>query len=90
MAAQPKKSDTYQVLYRINHAFDVITSQLEMLRQAGLLKSKMQRVLDASTREVQAQINVQTVQSLSDTENKDWSRFERIREKAKKELFPKD
>lgn len=89
MAKKPK-ADVYRRLARVNAAFDFIAEQLQVLGKEGYLKPKMQRALDAATRQTQAEINVQALSNLGDRENKDWSRYERIRETIQKELLEQD
>jgi hypothetical protein len=84
------KANVYKRLARMNGAFDFITEQLGALGKEGYLKPKMQRALDAATRQTQAEINVQALSNLGDRENKDWSRYERIREAIQKELLEQD
>jgi hypothetical protein len=71
----------------MNRDFDSITGHLVKLEKAGFLKAKMMRTLDAFTREVQAEINVQTLSNLRDEEDKDWSRFGKVRNRIQKEIM---
>jgi hypothetical protein len=88
--AKAPKAGVYKRLARLNDAFDFITEQVAVLGKEGYLNPKMHRLLDAATRQARAEINVQVISNLGDRENKDWSRYERIRETTQKELMEQD
>lgn len=86
MIAKQPKSNTYRTLYRVNRAFDFISSQLGELGQAGLLKQGMLRTFQTFTGELQAEINQHVVGELHTVEERDWAQLGRVRNAIEKRI----
>jgi len=81
-----EKTAIYHTLYQLNAAFAAIVGHCDTLQQAGALALKYKRLFQGFTQEVQAEINLQILESMDNVEMADWARFGRVREKWEKYL----
>lgn len=81
-----QKADIYETLSSLNMAFAGIVQHLQAMQQAGALAPKYTRLFQGFTQEVQAEINLQLLESLDSIEANDWARFGLVRQKWEKYL----
>lgn len=84
------KSTNYRTLYRMNRCFDLITEQLGLLDQAGILRRGKLKTLRGYTQELQADINQEVLELMHQDELDDWGRFGKIRQAEEKRLRDPD
>jgi hypothetical protein len=81
-----KKLRIYHTLYRLNVSFTNIINRCQTLRDGGVLNAKQLKLFLGYTKELQAEINEGVLDTLSDVEFNDWTRFGKVREKEEKRL----
>jgi hypothetical protein len=81
-----ERTEVYETLSGINLAFGAVVDRLQTMRQSGILRSHYARVLQGLTHELRAEINVATLETLSQIEMQDWTRYGKVRIKWEKYL----
>ena len=84
------KAELYRTLYLLNLSFGRIVAHRQTLHDTGVLKSKFNRLYQAYAQELQAEINDETLETVSSIETDDRNRFGRIRDARDKELRDPD
>src|SRR5205823_13016111 len=91
MAAEhSNKTAIYRTLYLLNLSFARIVTHCQTLHDAGVLRRKFNRLYQAYAQELQAEINDETLETVSSIETDDRNRFGRIRDPRDKELRDPD
>jgi hypothetical protein len=81
-----QKTAIYHTLYLLNLSFARIVTHCQALHDAGVLRRKFNRLYQAYAQELQAEINDETLGTVSSIEHDDLNRFGRIRDARDKEL----
>jgi hypothetical protein len=81
-----QKTEIYETLSGINLAFAAIVDHLQTMRQSRIVNSRYATVLQGMTHELRAEINVATLETLSRIEERDWTRYGKVRIKWEKYL----
>jgi hypothetical protein len=89
-AVNSSKAAIYHTLYLLNLSFARIVTHCQTLHDAGVLRRKFNRLYQAYAQELQAEINDETLQTVSSIETDDLNRFGRIRDARDKELRDPD
>jgi hypothetical protein len=74
----------YEALYRLNHGFEQILSQLEELDKAGVGRRRAWRRFQVTVEEARAEINFELVGLLQERELREWTDFGRLRQQNDK------
>jgi hypothetical protein len=91
MAAEhSNKTAIYHTLYLLNLSFARIVTHCQTLHNAGVLRRKFSLLYQAYAQELQAEINDETLETVSSIETDDRNRFGRIRDARDKELRDPD
>jgi hypothetical protein len=85
-----EKTAIYHTLYLLNLSFARIVTHCQALHDAGVLQRKFNRLYQAYAQELQAEINDETLDTVSSIEADDRHRFGRIRDARDKELRDPD
>jgi hypothetical protein len=85
-----KKLDVYHALYRLNLSLTNIVRRCQDLQQARVFRPKYLRLFQGFTQELQAEINSELLETLSERELDDWSRFGKVRQAWEKYLKDPD
>lgn len=81
-----EKARIYHSMAELNTAFAIITRTFQSLHQAGMVSAKYKRLFNGLTRELQAEINLQVLETLDHLESADWARYGKVRQKWEKYL----
>ena len=81
-----ERTEIYETLSGINLAFAAIVEHLQTMRQSRILNSRYAHVLQGLTHELRAEINVGLLESMSQSEERDWTRYGKVRIKWEKYL----
>jgi hypothetical protein len=81
-----EKAEVYETLSSLNRAFAGIVAHLESLRLNGTFKAKYAHLFQGFTQEIQAEINLEILESMDRTEMDDRARFGKVRDKWEKYL----
>ena len=84
------KAELYRTLYLLNLSFARIVAHCQTLHDTGVLPRKFNRLYRAYAQELQAEINDETLETVSSIETDDRNRFGRIRDARDKELRDPD
>jgi hypothetical protein len=85
-----KKLSVYHLLYRINLSFTNIVRRCRELDAARLFRPRYLRRFQGFAQELQSEINSELLETLSETEERDWTRFGKIRDAWEKYLRDPD
>jgi hypothetical protein len=85
-----EKTAIYHTLYLLNISFARIVTHCQALHDAGVLARKFNRLYQAYAQELQAEINDETLDTVTSIEADDRHRFGRIRDARDKELRDPD
>jgi len=85
-----KKLSVYHLLYLINLSFTNIVRRCGELEATRVFRAKYMKMFQGLTRELQAEINVELLETLSSTEDRDWYRFGKVRDAWEKYLRDPD
>jgi len=85
-----EKTAIYHTLYLLNLSFARIVTHCQTLHDAGVLPRKFNRLYQAYAQELQAEINDETLDTVTSIEADDRHRFGRIRDARDKELRDPD
>jgi hypothetical protein len=85
-----KKLDVYHLLYRLNLSFTNIVRRCGELEAARMFRLKYLRQFQGFAQELQAEINSELLETLSESEERDWMRFGKIRDAWEKYLRDPD
>jgi hypothetical protein len=82
------KALAYDALFVLNQHFEQVLQNLDRVRQLGLLETRFQRkslqACRATIEETRAWINFEITESLHDREQRDWTRFGKVRRRWEK------
>ncbi len=81
-----ERTEIYETLSGLNLAFAAIVEHLQTMRQSRILRPQYATVLQGLTRELRAEINVGLLESLNQIEERDWTRYGKVRIKWEKYL----
>ena len=84
------KTAIYRTLYLLNLSFARIVTHCQTLHDSGVLPRKFNRLYQAYAQELQAEINDETLDTVTSIETDDLNRFGRIRDARDKELRDPD
>ena len=83
-----RKSLAYAELFVLNQHFELVLQNLDRVRQLGILETRFQRkslqACWATIEETRAWINFEITESLHDREQRDWTRFGKVRRRWEK------
>jgi hypothetical protein len=85
-----KKLRIYHILYRLNLSFAAIVDHCRTLEATRFFPSKSLRNFQGFTRELQAEINEELLDTLHQAELDDWNRFGKVREAWEKSIRDPD
>ena len=85
-----EKTAIYHTLYLLNLSFARIVTHCQTLHDVGVLPRKFNRLYQAYSQELQAEINDETLETVTSIESDDRNRFGRIRDARDKELRDPD
>jgi hypothetical protein len=85
-----KKLSVYHLLYRINLSFASIVRRCGELEGSRTFRPKYLRRFQGFAQELQAEINSELLETLSESEMHDWSRFGKVRDAWEKWLRDPD
>ena len=85
-----KKLSVYHLLYRINLSFANIVRRCGDLEAARMFRPKYLRQFQGFAQELQAEINSELLETLSESEERDWTRFGKVRDAWEKYLRDPD
>jgi hypothetical protein len=85
-----KKLSVYHLLYRINLSFTNIVRRCGELETARMFRPKYLRQFQDFAQELQAEINSELLETLSESEERDWTRFGKVRDAWEKYLRDPD
>jgi len=69
------KLQLYEILYTLNHGFEQVLGQLQLLEKLGVMVD-----------ENRAEVNFELVERLAEREERDWTYFARLRDEREKRL----
>ncbi len=81
-----KKPEIYQILHQLNAAFTDASLLCEKLQQIEMFDSKASRLFPSLIKELQSEINSEFLGPLLSSENADWSRHGKVRQRWEKYL----
>ena len=81
-----KKLHVYHAVYRLNLSFAAIVNRCRLLEQSGVFRNKYLRRYQGYVQELQAEINLELVETLQSVESHDWYRYGKVRAAWEKEL----
>ena len=85
-----KKLSVYHLLYRINLSFANIVRRCRELQATRVFRSEYMTRFQGFAQELQAEINSELLETLSSSEERDWARFGKVRDKWEKYLRDPD
>jgi hypothetical protein len=85
-----KKLSVYHLLYRINLSFANIVRRCGDLEGSRMFRPKYLRRFQGFVQELQAEINSELLETLSESEMHDWYRFGKVRDAWEKWLRDPD
>jgi hypothetical protein len=85
-----KKLSVYHLLYRINLSFTNIVRRCGELEGCRMFRPKYLRQFQGFAQELQAEINSELLETLSESEMHDWTRFGKVRDAWEKWLRDPD
>jgi hypothetical protein len=81
-----EKTAIYHSLAQLNSSFAAIVGTLDTLQRAGGITPKYRRLFQGFTQEVQAEVNLEILETMDRVEMADWARFGKVRAKWEKYL----
>ncbi len=85
-----KKLHVYHALYRLNFAFAAIVRRCGDLQQARVFRPKYLKLFQGFAQELQAEMNQEFLETLSEVESHDWYRHGKVRQAWEKYLKDPD
>jgi hypothetical protein len=85
-----KKLSVYHLLYRINLSFTNIVRRCGDLEAACLFRPKYLQRFQGFAQELQSEINSELLETLTESEDRDWTRYGKVRDAWEKYLRDPD